>query len=225
MADELEPIFEEFRTKLDERFSDKKFTTEDTIRYLFFYACTKNGVEPNDITLESKGIFNTSITKNAELDMMIESENLSESVAIEFKYHRREGMEGKAKPQEYWAGKLLYDFYRLQNITASAGKRLSVYVASKEMQENYTQMPAYWNLGGLLGLKRGETTEISIFENPDTDSKKDLEFWARTKGFGRWNNKRKEQIEAASGFRNAHVQCLFTKDLAGGNVLRIFEIK
>ena len=100
MNEKLDCIFKLFSDLLDERFSSEMFTTEDSIRYLFFYACTENGVKPNDITLESKGIFNDVVTKHAELDMMIESGVLSESVAAEFKYHRPEGKDGKTKPQD-----------------------------------------------------------------------------------------------------------------------------
>lgn len=55
----LQKIFIDFAILLNERFSKigKKLDSisEDTIRFLFFHACTQNGIKPNEITLEEKG--------------------------------------------------------------------------------------------------------------------------------------------------------------------------
>ena len=77
----LQKIFIDFAILLNDRFSkigeSLDSISEDTIRYLFFYACTQNGIKPNEITLEKKGVFdNEEISKTSKLDLFIKSEKI-----------------------------------------------------------------------------------------------------------------------------------------------------
>ena len=133
----LQKIFIDFAILLNERFSNPSDElnqiSEDTIRYLFFYACTQNGIKPNEITLEEKGNFDCAGSEELELDMHIEKNAIIPSIAIEFKYHRQEG---STQAKFDWAGNLIRDFNRLKKSKCSE-KRLSVYVASPQMQNEY----------------------------------------------------------------------------------------
>ena len=71
----LQKIFIDFAILLNERFSNPSDElnqiSEDTIRYLFFYACTQNGIKPNEIDLEEKRTFDCTGSEELELDMHI----------------------------------------------------------------------------------------------------------------------------------------------------------
>ena len=227
MSDKLYPIFEEFGELVKKRLAvlSGRDTSEDDLRFLFCLACTQNGVDANDIMLEKKDV--VALSARAELDALIRRNEKTPCLALEFKYHKCEGKDGTRKPQDCWAGKLLYDFYRLQNLNgedggAFAGERLSVYAASAEMREEYTAMPQYWHIGALLGVKEGESLTVRSFEPREIPN--DLEFWARTKGFGGWKADKRADIEAAQGFAKAEVKCRYSRDLADKTALRIFEI-
>ena len=210
MSEALEKICTQFKELLDERFKSGLFTTEDTIRYLFFHACTEHGVKPNSVTLEDKAAFSESESGNEELDTFVQAnENIGlEPLAIEFKYHRK----GKnTNPPRWWLATLLCDFYRLQHLAPgyAAARRLSVYVASKEMEAVIDGME-----------KKGDWGKFLVdLMRLSADGK---EHTVTLPGEGSITNK--YFIERAKGFSECTVKCLMNEGLADGNTLRIFEI-
>ena len=230
----LQKIFIDFAILLNERFSNPSDElnqiSEDTIRYLFFYACTQNGIKPNEITLEKKGVFdNEEISKTSKLDLFIKSKKI-QNLAIEFKYHKKEG---SSNAQPYYTGLLLYDFFRLQNITDKNVRKLSIYIASSDMKEKLAEKSGKWEFLKMMNIPMGEEDSIELPDGTEQDSGyKDLLIRSRgstnIKDFGA--NADIASIKKESGFDSATVKCLFTtrnngkEELAGGNALRIFEI-
>jgi len=159
----LQKIFIDFAVLLNDRFSkiDESLDSisEDTIRYLFFHACTQNGIKPNEIDLEKKGLFNDEkISKTSKLDLYIKSEKI-QNLAIEFKYHKKEG---SSNVQPYYTGLLLYDFFRLQNITDKNVRKLSIYVASSDMKEKLAEKSGKWEYEREIS---GKIRKMGIFKN------------------------------------------------------------
>lgn len=230
----LQKIFIDFAILLNERFSNPSDElnqiSEDTIRYLFFYACTQNGIKPNEITLEKKRAFdNEEISKTSKLDLFIKSERI-QNLAIEFKYHKKEG---SSNVQPYYTGLLLYDFFRLQNITDKNVRKLSIYIASSDMKKKLAEKSGKWKFVKMMNIPMGEEDSIELPDGTEQDSGyKDLLIRSRgstnIKDFGA--NADIASIKKESGFDSATVKCLFTsrnnenKELEGGNALRIFEI-
>ena len=146
----LEKILDDFADLLSERFSLNKMTTEDTVRYLFFYALNQNGISHNDIVLE----YDHPDISPKKIDSLIE--NFEEtSLVLEFKFHR----EGKSQdPRTMNAGEIFYDFFKLKKLTTDE-RRLVVYVTD-QMMRNYFQ-----NRNDILqkwyDLTSGETIELS----------------------------------------------------------------
>ena len=142
----LQKIFIDFAILLNDRFSkigeSLDSISEDTIRYLFFYACTQNGIKPNEIALEEKGTFDCTGSEELEIDMHIKENAIIPSIATEFKYHRQEG---SSQAKFDWAGNLIRDFNRLKKSKCSE-KRLSVYVASPQMQNEYKKRTDWGHL-------------------------------------------------------------------------------
>lgn len=205
----LQKIFSDFEIVLNERFSKIGKThdsiSEDTIRYLFFYACIQNGIKPNEIILEEKGNFDCAGSEELELDMHIEKNAIIPSIAIEFKYHRQEG---STQAKFDWAGNLIRDFNRLKKSKCSE-KRLSVYVASPQMQAKYKKRKDWGSfMNELMSFPEGEKRNFSL---PDEASKT-------------FREKTKLAKNSTEYFTNAEIICRFSKELAGNNALRIFEI-
>lgn len=211
----LQKIFIDFAILLNERFSNPSDElnqiSEDTIRYLFFYACTQNGIKPNEIDLEEKGTFDCTGSEELELDMHIKENAIIPSIAIEFKYHRQEG---STQAKFDWAGNLIRDFNRLKKSKCSE-KRLSVYVASPQMQNEYkkrTDWGAFMN--ELMSFPEGEKRKFSL---PSEAS-------------ATFREKTKLAKNSTEYFTETDIVCRFSKELASGNndeekfALRIFEI-
>ena len=230
----LQKIFIDFAILLNERFSQigksSDSISEDTIRYLFFHACTQNGIKPNEIDLEKKGLFNDEkISKTSKLDLYIKSEKI-QNLAIEFKYHKKEG---SSYVQPYYTGLLLYDFFRLQNITDKNVRKLSIYVASSDMKKKLNEKSEKWEFLKMMDIPMGEENSIKLPDGEEQDSDyKNLLIRSRgstnIKDFGEIADI--ASIKKKHGFDSATVKCLFTtrnngkEELAGGNALRIFEI-
>ena len=123
-------VWDEFASKLKERLDKKIPTTEDSVRYLFFYALTRHGFDPNQIIQEYR-------YKSTEIDTMI---HLSTSrIAYEFKFHKERPNSTIPRPMN--AGQLFSDFFRLKrfmdvNKDASC---FSVYVMGDSMRKYFTK--------------------------------------------------------------------------------------
>ena len=211
MDKKREQIFEEFGQLLNERFRalDERETSEDDIRYMFYLACTgeKGGINRSDIMLEKKGVIEGS--EKAELDTFIRKNDKTPCLAVEFKYHRQE----LNTPLHFdWAGNLVCDFHRLTRLKdeAAGAERLSVYVANNDMIVNYENRRARgdWAKPMCDLILTPPFANAQPFALPNASAT----FMEKTK-------------VAGAAFTGCTIQCLFAKDLAGGNVLRIFEIK
>ena len=211
----LQKIFIDFAILLNDRFSkigeSLDSISEDTIRYLFFYACTQNGIKPNKITLEEKGNFDCAGSEELELDMHIEKNAIIPSIAAEFKYHRQEG---STQAKFDWAGNLIRDFNRLKKSKCSE-KRLSVYVASPQMQDVYKKRKDWGSfMNELMSFPEGEKRKFSLPEGVSTTFKE----------------KTKTAKNSTEYFTETDIVCRFSKELVSGNngeekfALRIFEI-
>ena len=215
MKDHLAKIIADFSDLLEKRFEKfgERDAGEDDIRYMFFHACTENGIDANDIVLEKKDVVDVEEKNRPKLDTLVIGNGRRPSIAIEFKYHRQEN---NLKPQLFWAGRLLYDFYRLQNLKLKPPTRkLAVYVANGQMMKNYEKGAKSWGgpLSELTSMEDGAVLQLGL---PDKAPKCFLE--------------RARHKNENGGFEEATVKCLHhTHYEAGGqckstNDLFVFEI-
>ena len=104
---ELDEVFDRFANLIKERTYSETFTTEDSVRYLFFHTMTYNfGISLNDILLE----FPHPDDKRQKVDTIISSSETRPELAFEFKFHRYTGST-MARPMN--AGQLFKDVFRL----------------------------------------------------------------------------------------------------------------
>ena len=132
--------FNSFSELLKERLDNGIYTTEDSIRYLFFSQYLKEMCkDQNDFILELPfsnqmlGVDSTCL-KNAADDELDASFNtgLNSKIAIEFKYHRK--TTASDYPHTNSAGELFNDIARLSLITG-CDKKYLVYVTDPEMDK------------------------------------------------------------------------------------------
>ncbi len=96
---DLTDVFLEFASMLDDRFANRVFTTEDSVRYLFFYSLTKNtDLHPNEIVLEYPD-------GKKEIDTYIPASAKNGKMFFEFKFHRQIPS-GGIMPMPAFAGSL-----------------------------------------------------------------------------------------------------------------------
>ena len=126
----MEQVFEIFSSLLKERFSKKIYTTEDTIRYNFFYALTHAPpFVPSDIIVEHPhpGI------SGAKIDTYIPPSESHAGYAFEFKFDRAIPSE-KNSPRTQKAGKVFADLFRLTRFSSDPKiKKIFIYVSDGEM--------------------------------------------------------------------------------------------
>lgn len=204
----LAKIFKCFDKLLEKRLRDSSADdiSEDTIRYLFFYACAENGIKIDYITLEKGNVIQVKNEKHPKLDAFIKETDKTSSLAIEFKYHRTEN---NTKPQRAWAAKLLYDFYRLQTVQ-NAGKRIAIYVFDESMMNIYNNMKNDW--GNFL---------YELIRNP---VEKDFSIDIKSIKSKITNSEFKKRIKS---IENCAIKTLYAKDygkLENKHYFRIFEI-
>ena len=134
----IDEAFKLFAELLEERFNKEIFTTEDSVRYTFFYCLTKcMTLNPSDIILEE---VHPSIQR-AEVDMHILACKESPEIFFEFKYDRAIPSERNA-PRPQKAGKIFADIFRLALIKSNASnKRYFVYVTDGEMATYFMNTP------------------------------------------------------------------------------------
>ena len=104
---ELDEAFRSFAILLKERTDSNTFTTEDSVRYLFFHSVTRTfGISPNEILLESPHPADS----KKEVDMVVTSSGTRPEFVFEFKFHRHIG---SMMPRTMNAGQLFKDIFRL----------------------------------------------------------------------------------------------------------------
>jgi len=104
----MDHVFKIFSEYLTFRLTDHIYTTEDSVRYVFFASLLQSlKLSPNDVILE----YPHDVIKRAKIDTFIPGLNNS-SIAIEFKYDRKIPS-GKNSPKPQKAGKLFNDIRRL----------------------------------------------------------------------------------------------------------------
>jgi len=121
-------VLTDFSKLLDNRLRQGIHTTEDSIRYMFFHAMTKNGANPIEIILEYP-------FENKKIDLYAPEQNL----CAEFKYHRRPVNPNTKTPKTANAGKVVADLIRLAIFKQEEKlKRLLVYVYTDEMKNYFS---------------------------------------------------------------------------------------
>ena len=196
----MREVFKAFANLLDERFASEVYTTEDSVRYTFFYALLSNGIcEHKDIVLERPH----PTIKRAEMDTLILSGVSRPSIAIEFKYDRR-NPGGTNQNRTQRAGAVFNDLFRLARVTESiALRRYFVYLTDAEMAL-YFQNPQN-GLKDFFELPEGQlfTLDAALIA-------------ARAKTFR--EKVEKTQIECS-------VTGLFSTEVSDEHLLRVYKIK
>lgn len=126
----IEDVFPKFGEFLDERFTKQVFTTEDSIRYTFFYCLTQYfSLKHTEIILE----YPHPKIKGAEIDTFIKTDS-GNSQVFEFKYDRSIPSERNI-PKTQKAGKLFSDIFRLSLYKQAfpEARCFFIYVTDREM--------------------------------------------------------------------------------------------
>jgi len=113
--DALQRSFDGFADLFVERTTRRIFTTEDSVRYLFFHSLLRSlGVGPNGILLESP---HPSDPKK-KIDMIVVRSDQTPELVFEFKFHR-EIPGGSISVRPMNAGQMFKDIFRLAGYRAS----------------------------------------------------------------------------------------------------------
>ena len=189
-------ILEKFGELLDKRFALGVVTTEDSIRYTFFAALLEAGVQPHQVVLE----YPHPSIERAKIDTWLP--NFKEGpVAFEFKYDRNPPG-GKNQPKTQKAGSVFKDLKRQVHVATDVGARsYFVYVTSEEMATYFgSSKNGYAEFWELKQGKKVEMDQNYFLEKPNT--------FLNTLG---------ELFQAV-------VVGAFSRELQGGNYLRVYEV-
>jgi len=152
----LAKIFKQFSELLEDRFSKQVYTTEDSIRYTFFYCLTRyGGIQSSEIIIEYP---HPRIPK-AQIDTYIPSANERHGMAFEFKFDRQiPSKKNLPKPQK--AGNVFSDIFRLALIEPNNEniQRYFIYVTDREMAI-YFQNPSN-QLDDFFHLEKGKILKL-----------------------------------------------------------------
>jgi len=189
-----------FVNLLNERFLTRALTTEDSVRYTFFYAILSRGMHRHtDVILESPH----PCIERAKIDTLVLARASQPSVALEFKYDRgNPGRKNQNRTQR--AGAVFNDVFRLVHVPrTTAEAKYLVYLTDPEMAK-YFRKPSN-GLNGFFELHEGQLFAVTP------------EFIAeRPKSF-------QEPLKASQ------VECtligLINREIAGEHSLRIYEVK
>ena len=201
-SEKLESIFVKFGELLDTRFSKNVFTTEDSVRYTFFYAISSEfELVPHDIVLES---VHPNIDGHKEIDMLIPEKKDCPELVFEFKYDRKQPS-GTNSPRPLKAGHLFADIFRQFRYKKEhqKSKCFLIYVTDFE-QANYLSKEEN-RLDDFFNLPTGQTLQInSDYVNNHSDT----------------------FVNAASTYEIHECKILscLNMDLVNSNFIRIFEI-
>ncbi len=119
-------VFNRFIELLESRFNQDVHTTEDSIRYTFFYALNNVlNIDPSDVVLEFP--FNV----GSKLDCYLPNYY----TGFEFKYHRRGNVDADRTGQ---AGSVFKDIFRLKRfVDESKLLRFLIYITDGEMGDYF----------------------------------------------------------------------------------------
>lgn len=150
----MEGVWPHFTELLRTRLEADVFTTEDSIRYTFYFAfCAKTGIQPHEIVLE----FPHPQIRRAQVDTYVPRFR-GASLAVEFKYDRQIPS-GQAIPKPQNAGELFKDMYRLARFHPDHPvRRLLVYIADPLMVV-YFRNPANGH-SRFFSLPQGESMSV-----------------------------------------------------------------
>lgn len=131
-------VWESLGRLLEDRFSKKIHTSEDSIRYCFFHTlvCSRSVCSPNEIVLEYQ---HPSIPK-AQIDTCVRLGKDGPDYSIEFKFHKKpENV--KNSPRTMKAGQLFNDFFRQAEFKKTYNRTVCyvVYVTDVEMQRYFSK--------------------------------------------------------------------------------------
>ncbi|MCX5674100.1 MAG: hypothetical protein NTX87_03755 [Planctomycetota bacterium] len=191
-------ILAEFSRLLRVRFGKKAPTSEDAIRYTFFYAITSKGnVQPHEIVLESPH----HRVEGAHIDTIV-LDFRGKCWAMEFKFHRKAPGAGTATPHSLNAGELFSDISRLAAFQGQGStERLLVYVTDSVMAGYFRSPPnGFVPFLDLLGGQRFRIDGTFI------------------------DGKCKTFRKAVGEKFEAEVTCLFSANLLNGYELRVYNI-
>ena len=199
-SEKLQSAFQKFGDLLDTRFSKEVFTTEDSVRYTFFYAISSEfELVPHDIVLES---VHPNIDGHKEIDMLIPEKKDCPELVFEFKYDVKRRSNS---PRPLKAGHLFADIFRLflYKKEHQKSKCFLIYVTDFE-QANYLSKEEN-RLDDFFNLPTGQTLQInSDYVNNHSDT----------------------FVNAASTYEIHECKILscLNMDLVNSNFIRIFEI-
>ena len=202
-SEKLQLTFQKFGELLDTRFSKDVFTTEDSVRYTFFYAISSElELVPHDIILESE---HPNIDGHKEIDMLIPEKKDYPELVFEFKYDRKIPS-GKNSPRPQKAGHLFADIFRQFRYKKEhqKSKCFLIYVTDFE-QANYLSKEGN-RLDDFFNLPTGQTFQInSDYVNNHSDT----------------------FVNAASTYEIYECKILscLNMDLENSHYVRIFEIQ
>ena len=200
-SEKLQLTFQKFAELLDTRFSKDVFTTEDSVRYTFFYAISSElELVPHDIILESE---HPNIDGHKEIDMLIPEKKDCPELVFEFKYDVKR-LTAPASP--FKAGHLFADIFRLflYKKEHQKSKCFLIYVTSLA-QANYLSKERN-RLDDFFNLPIGQTLQINsdyVKNHVDTF------------------------VNAAStyGIHECKILSYLNMDLENSHYVRIFEIQ
>ena len=200
-SEKLQLTFQKFGELLDTRFSKEVFTTEDSVRYTFFYAISSEiGLVPHDIILESE---HPNINGHKEIDMLIPEKKDCPELVFEFKYDVKRSSTSARTAK---AGHLFADIFRLflYKKEHQKSKCFLIYVTSLA-QANYLSKERN-RLDDFFNLPIGQTLQINsdyVKNHVDTF------------------------VNAAStyGIHECKILSCLNMDLENSHYVRIFEIQ
>lgn len=130
----LRTVFERFAELLDHRLSRGILTTEDSVRYTFFYALTETlKLHPADVILEHP---HPALPGSKKIDVLISAAQQRPAIALEFKYDRNKSDHNKARTKQ--AAAVVTDVFRLARMPAkAAGLKYLVYLTDPEMESHF----------------------------------------------------------------------------------------
>jgi hypothetical protein len=130
----LGTVFERFADLLDHRLSRGILTTEDSVRYTFFYALTETlKLHPTEVVLEHP---HPVLPGSKKIDVLISAAPQRPTIALEFKYDRNNSDHNKARTKQ--AAAVVTDVFRLARMPASvAALKYLVYLTDPEMESHF----------------------------------------------------------------------------------------
>lgn len=134
---DAQAVLEEFAALLRTRFESGTFTTEDSVRYTFYAAALRHGVQPGEVILE----YPHPAISGGEVDTLISAAQGRSAIALEFKYDRA-NPGGANQNRTQRAAAVFVDIFRLARIPGTTvQRRYFVYVTDEEMA-GYFRNPA-----------------------------------------------------------------------------------